>query len=189
MRMRTQRLVAAVSGGLLATAIMTGCGDSSDDDSSADGGDSGSSGGDYCGQVEDMKGAFESFGDKDTTLGDVSETVDLLGGISDSAPDDISSSWDALHKALGGMESGLADLGVDEDAPMQEEVTKIAKGAKDDKAKQKEIMEAMSGMQNVQTDAEKIEKQVKEECDIDLSESPEGSEDGGDSSGGEDGGS
>ena len=186
MTLRTKRLVAAVSGGLLATAVMTGCGDSGgDDDNSADGGSSGS-GGDYCGQVEDMKGEFEAFGDEKTTLADVSDTVDLVGNIGESAPDDIASSWDALQKALGDMESGLTDLGVKEDAPMQEEIAKIAKDAQGDKAKQKEMMDAMSGMQSVQTDAQKIEKQVKKECDIELSEgaeSPEGSE------GGDDGGS
>ena len=183
MTLRTKRLVAAVSGGLLATAVMTGCGDSGgDDESSADGG----SGGDYCGQVEDFKGEFEAFAEQDTTLGDVSETADLAGNIGEAAPDDIASSWEALQKALSDMESGLTDLGVKKDAPMQEELAKVAKEAQGDKAKQKEMMNAMSGMQSISSDGQKIDKQVKKECDIELSEgaeAPEGSE------GGDDGGS
>lgn len=174
MSTHTRRLVAVVSGGLLAAAVITGCGDS-DDSTSADGG---SSGGDYCDQVEEMQGEFAQMGDAELTLNDVSDTVDLVGDIGDSAPDDIASSWEALHSAMGGFESGLADLGIDGDAPMQAQFEKLAK---EDPAKQKEILGAMSSMQDVQSDAEKIEKQVKTECDIDLSENadePDSAEDG-----------
>ena len=52
-----KRLSATVCAGLLAAAVLTGCGDDNG------GGDSDSaSGGDYCGQVEDFKGEFDVSG-------------------------------------------------------------------------------------------------------------------------------
>lgn len=161
--MPTRQLIAAVSSGLLAATVIAGCGDSGDS-TSADGG---SSGGDYCAQVEEMKGNFEAFQDPDYSLSDVSETVDLIGDITESAPDDIASSWDSLYSAMSDFESGLSDLGIDPDAPMQESFEKLAK---EDPSKKQEILDTLSSMEGVESDGEKIEKQVKAECDIDLSE-------------------
>ncbi|MDN5853995.1 MAG: hypothetical protein L0K86_14340 [Actinomycetia bacterium] len=177
----TRRLVSAVSGGLLAAAIITGCGD---DGGGGDDSDS-SAGGDYCGQVEEMKGDFEAFGDPDYTLGDISETVGLIGDISESAPDDIASSWDSLHSAMSDFESKIAGFGVDEDAPLQGEFEKLAK---EDPSKKQEIITALSSMDDVKSDADKIEKNVKDACDIDLS-GDSGNEDSGDADDGADSGS
>lgn len=170
-----KRLTTVVCGGLLAAAVLTGCGDDS-----GDGGDSGddttSSGGDYCGQVEEMKGEFEEFQGGDVTLTDLSGTVDLIGDIKGSAPDDVSSAWSSLHTAMGDFAAGLEDLGVDPDEPMQ---TALQKAMQEDKAKAQEFMKTVSGMQAIESDTAAIEKQVKSECDIDLSEDsaeePEGS--------------
>ncbi|HLR83474.1 MAG TPA: hypothetical protein VK059_00920 [Nocardioidaceae bacterium] len=178
MNSATRRLTAAVSGGLLATAIMTGCGDDGDDN---DSGSDSNAGGDYCSQVEDMKGEFEAFSDPDYTLGDIAETIGILDGIAQSAPDDITPSWEALHSSMSDIESKLSDFGVKEDEPLQSELERIAK---DDQSKQKEIVDVLSGTQDVQSDANKIEKQVNKECDIDLSsDSDGGSGDSGDDSG------
>ena len=174
-----RRFAAVLSSGLLATAVIAGCGGDDGGDSDSDS----SAGGDYCGQVEEMKGDFESFGDPEYTLGDISETVSLIGDISESAPDDVASSWDALHSAMSEFESNIADFDVDEDAPLQEEFEKIAK---DDPSKQQEIMKALSGMEDVSSDADKIEKQVKDECDIELSGDSENDDSGDADDGGDD---
>ncbi|UYM05246.1 hypothetical protein [Solicola gregarius] len=170
-----KRLTTIVCGGLLATAVLTGCGDDSGD--GGGGGDTdGASGGDYCGQVEEMKGRFDDFASGDYTLTDMSDTVDLIGDIKDAAPEDVSSQWSSLHSAMGDFAAGMEDLGVAPDEPMD---TALKEAMQKDKAKAQEFMKTMSGMQNLESDTKAIEKQVKEECDIDLSEDEAAPEDGG----------
>lgn len=167
--MLTKRLVAVVSGGLLTAAVMTGCGESSDD--AGGGGDSGSSGDDYCGLIEDVRGEFSSFESADASLDDMSTLSDRMGDIADAAPSEVSKEWGNMHSAIGDMVTGLEDAGVEGDAPLQEAVTKALKEDKSNaKAKAKELMASMSGLESVKTDVEKVQKNVKDECDIDLSE-------------------
>ena len=182
MSTRTRRLAAVASSALLATAVVAGCGEDSDDNASGDGG---SNGGDYCGQVEDMKGQFEALSNPQYTLNDISETADVAGNAADAAPNDIESSWKSVHSAMGDFESGLSDLGVKKDEPLQESFQKLAK---EDPKNKKKILDSMSGMQKVQPDFQKIDKQVKKECDISLSGST-GGQDGGSQDGGEGSGS
>ncbi|HLR83475.1 MAG TPA: hypothetical protein VK059_00925 [Nocardioidaceae bacterium] len=158
--MRTKRLVAVVSGGLLTAAVMTGCGEASDD-----GGDGGSSGDDYCGMIEDVQGEFSSLEDSDPTLGDLSALSDRLGDIADAAPSEVSDDWKKMDSTLGDMVTALEDAGVDEDKPLQEGVKEVVT---EDTSKAGELTESAQAM--TQLDTQKLEKNVQEECDIDLGE-------------------
>lgn len=158
--MRTKRLVAVVSGGLLTAAVMAGCGEASDD-----GGDGGSGGDDYCGQIEDVRGEFSSLEDSDPTLGDLSALSDRLGDIADAAPSEVSDDWKKMDSTLGDMVTALEDAGVDEDKPLQEGVKEVVT---EDTSKAGELTESAQAM--TQLDTQKLEKNVQEECDIDLGE-------------------
>ena len=115
-----KRLSATVCAGLLATAVLTGCGDDNG------GGDSDSaSGGDYCGQVEDFKGEFDVLNGEDSTLDELSGAVDRVGEIKDSAPGDVESSWSALHDAMETMIGGMEDLGIEGDQLLHRAMTKL----------------------------------------------------------------
>ncbi|MDN5853996.1 MAG: hypothetical protein L0K86_14345 [Actinomycetia bacterium] len=160
--MRTKRLVAVVSGGLLTAAVIAGCGDSSDE---AGGGDGGSSGDDYCGMIEDVQGEFSSLAEGDPTLGDLSALSDRFGDIAGAAPSDVSEDWKKMDSTLGDMVTALEDAGVDEDKPLQEAVTEVVK---DDPSKAADLTETAQAMSAL--DTQKIEQNVKDECDIALGE-------------------
>ncbi|MGH3360543.1 MAG: hypothetical protein ACRDO7_17200 [Nocardioidaceae bacterium] len=155
-----KRLVPIACSAVLALGVLAGCG--SDDGGS----ESDSSGGDYCSQVEDMKGSFETMASEDATVEDMRSTVDRIGGVAEVAPSDVSSEWDSLHSAMDEFVSTYEDSGMATDEPLAKAGQDLAK---EDPEKAQELMKAASGMQDVQSDGEAIEKQVKDECDIDLS--------------------
>ena len=159
--MRTKRLVAVVSGGLLTAAVLAGCGEASDD--GGDGGDGGSDGGDYCGMIEDVQSEFSSLQGGDPTLGDLSALSDRFGDIAGAAPSEVSEDWKKMDSTLGDMVTALEDAGVDEDKPLQEAVTEVVT---DDTSKAGELTETAQAMTTLETD--KIEQNVKDECDIEL---------------------
>lgn len=161
--MRTKRLAAVVSGGLLTAAVIAGCGDSSDSD---EGGDT-SSAGDYCGMIEDVQGEFGGLESGDATLADLGSMSDRMGDIADAAPSEVSSEWSSMHSAIDKMVTSLEDAGVATDKPLEEAVTAVLK---EDKSKREELLSSMSGLGEVQSDAEKVQKNVKEECGIELGE-------------------
>lgn len=162
-----KRLSTIVCAGLLATAVLTGCGDDSGDGGDG-GGSSASGGGDYCDQVKDFKGEFESLSSEDTTLDDMSSAVDRLGDIEGSAPDDIKSSWTSMHDTLDKLLGGFEDLGIDKSKPLQQEMTDLQK---EDPQKLQEAMSSMSGLGDIESDSKAIEKNVKSECDFELNDS------------------
>lgn len=167
--MLTKRLVAVVSGGLLTAAVITGCGESSDD-----GGDGGSGGGDdYCDTVKDVQGEFDSLESADATLDDMGEMSDRMGDIADAAPSDISKEWDSLHTAIDDMVTALEDADVETDVPLQDAVQKAAE---EDPSKLKDIQSKLTGFQNAQTDVKAVQDQVKKECDIELGDNTEESQ-------------
>lgn len=160
--MRTKRLVAVVSGGLLTAAVIAGCGEASDDGGDGDGG---SDGDDYCGLIEDVRGEFGSLEGDGTTLGTLSTLSDRISEISEAAPSEASESWGNMHSAVDEMVTALEDAGVDEDKPLEDAVNEVVQ---EDKDKAQELMSSVSGLQAVQSDVEKAQKNVKDECDIDL---------------------
>lgn len=163
-----KRLAVSLCGTALSVAALAGCG--SDD---GGGGDSesagGSSGGDYCGQVEEMKGGFEDLSSGDASLSDMRSTVDLVGDIAGSAPSDISSEWESVHSTLDDVVSGLEDTGIAADKPLATAAEEYAKKNPDEAQKMlAEFKGVQSDMQKIESDGDAIEKHVKEECDIDL---------------------
>lgn len=159
------RRVATIGcGAVLALAVLAGCGSDDGGDST---GASGDSGGDYCSTVEDVKGDMTAFTSSDTSIDDMRSAVDRISEAAQAAPDDVGSAWDSLHSALDDMVTKLEDTGIPTDEPFG----KAAQQAmKKDKQLATEIRGAMSSVQSVNADADKIEKQVKDDCDIDLSD-------------------
>lgn len=160
-----KRLAASVCATTLSLAALAGCG--SDD---GGGGDSdNASGGDYCGQVEEMKGGFEEISGGEASLADMRSTVDQVGEIAGSAPSDISSEWESVHSTLDDVVSGLEDTGIADDKPLAKAAEQYAKKNPDEAQKMlSEFQGVQSDMEKVQADGDAIEKQVKDECDIDL---------------------
>lgn len=170
--MRTKRLVALVSGGLLTAAVMTGCGEASDDGGDGGGGSS-ADGGDYCSLIEDVRGEFGSIEGDDATLDDMSTMSDRMGEIADAAPSEVTKEWESMHSAIDDLVTALEDAGVEADVPLEEAVTKVVE---EDKSKAQDLMGSMQGLSDVQADVETVQKNVKDECGIDLgSDDEEGS--------------
>lgn len=159
-----KRLPAIVCMSALAAATLAGCG------SDSGGGDSDSaSGGDYCSQVEEMKGGFDELSGGDSSVADLRSTVDLVGDISGEAPSDVSDEWDSLHTTMDDVVSQLEDIGLATDKPLQDAAKAFVKENPGEAQKMMGAFEdVQTNMAKIKSDGEAIEAQVKDECDIEL---------------------
>ena len=165
--MRAVTRLAAIGGGaVLSFGVLAGCGS---DDGGSNGDSDEASGGDYCGQVEELQGGFEDLSSGEASLADMRSTVDLAGDIAGSAPSDISSEWESVHSTMDDIVSKLEEIGIAADKPLTQAAQDFAKENPDEAQKMvSEFENVQTDMQKVQADGDAIEKQVKDECDIDL---------------------
>ncbi|UYM05247.1 hypothetical protein [Solicola gregarius] len=154
-----KRLATMAATTVLAIGTLTACGGSD--------GDSGDGGG-YCDQVKDAQGEFSDLESADLTMDDLSSMGDKIGDIADSAPDEVSSEWGSVGSAVDDMVGALEDADVASDKPLNEAVTEAVQKDPDLRAR---LSEQMSSFQDAQSNIETVQKNVKEECDIDLGDS------------------
>lgn len=145
-------LVATV---LVGTATLTACG----------GGDGDS----YC---DDLESQFDKI--SETTEGaaaDPQEGLDLLEKFADESPDEVKEDWGTLDAAISAFYKLYEDAGVDMDKVAQGEDPGV------DQAKLAELAQQAAELPELDEAAlteaqENITKHAKDECDVDLNDTP-----------------
>jgi hypothetical protein len=156
---------------LLSVAGCSGGGESSDQAESGDGGTSDQ----YCSALRNAQQEFGALESGQLTGRNVAQIFDRIHGIADQAPPEVSQEWQTLDGAITQMESGLQDLGLGfEDLQDPQKLAEV-----DPKQLQRfgQDMQKLSG-QKFERAGNKIEQHAKSECNIDLSQSGQGGQNG-----------
>ena len=175
----TKRLVCLVGGVVLALGVLAGCGSDDGDDTDAggsdtntsdnggtsdDGGSSDDSGSDYCAEIAKFKSAIGDIS-PNSTLADLQSQADSMAAAADLAPDEVSDSWDTLADSSASILSALQNAGVKPEDELRDALKSNPEAAK-------AMSEAGKELAGVDEDADKISREVKDDCDIDLGADP-----------------
>lgn len=128
--------------------------------------DSAAGSGDYCDQLSKADSAFSALDGQDVSK--LQDAVDAVNEFADSAPDDVKDDWKVLADTFGQLEKALADAGI-----KLSDLASIQNGDLPEGADMEKLMALGEQMQDLggeeaQKAADAIEKNAKDECDIDL---------------------
>lgn len=153
--------VAPVMGALvLGASLLTGCG----------GGDSGE-GSAYCDDLKSAKAEFSSLDSDNPDMADLDKAFDRMHELAGEAPDSVKDDWETLDGAIQDLKAALEDAGL-----TMEDLGNMQNGQMPenfDPAKLQELAPKLQsiGGQEFQDAADAIEKNAKDECNVDLSSS------------------
>lgn len=151
-----KRILALAAVGAVLSTGLAACG----------GDDSGSDAGAYCDQLKNADTAFSALDGQD--VGKLQDAVDAVKEFSDSAPEAVRDDWKVLADTFGELEKALADAGI-----KLSDLADIQNGQMPEGADMDKLMALGEQMQDLggeeaQKAADAIEKNAKDECDIDL---------------------
>lgn len=152
------KILGAGAAALMTVTVLAGCG----------GGDDSGGGGSYCDDVKTASTQLSDLGG-DAFTGDKFEAVNIaVHTIADEAPSDIKGSWTLIATEFDSLEQALSDAGLSMD-----DFSKLTQGGAPpsiDPAKLQDLQTALQGFdsQGLSDAANKIQTQVKSDCNIDL---------------------
>lgn len=165
-----KRSIALSAAATVAAALLTACG--GDVDLPGTGDETGA----YCDDLETAKADIDKLQEGDVASFDqVFKTIDQLAK---DAPEEVSADWKTLDGSLDEFEQALNDAGLELSDMEKLSNGEIPQGV--DPQKLQTLGQDLQKLNSEDTEkaADAIEKHAKEECDIDLSEEPSGSESG-----------
>ncbi|MFY0406674.1 hypothetical protein [Solicola sp. PLA-1-18] len=135
----------AIAGSALVTLVLTACG----------GGNA------YCDEIKAAENDIGGISNpQDLTLGDFEKAADRFDDIAEEAPDSVTKEWQNTADTLDKLTEAFEDAGAESSSKLTDVVAdpKFAQAA-----------QSLSGdLTAVNTDMQKVNTNVKEECDIDL---------------------
>ncbi|MGH3423647.1 MAG: hypothetical protein ACRDO8_02890 [Nocardioidaceae bacterium] len=117
----------------------------------------------YCSEIKQTKKTIGGIDGSQATSADFKKATDSIDKIADEAPESVKDDWRRIGKALGRVLKAV------EDAGLKVEDLRDPSTAQDvDPQKLKKIQAAAQDMTKVTKSQEKVSKEVKKDCDIDL---------------------
>jgi ABC-type phosphate/phosphonate transport system substrate-binding protein len=147
----------------LAAGVLAACGSSSSSDSSASG--------DYCQELKADKAYFETFSGNNPDLSKLDQVFQRMHTLAGDAPSDVAADWKTLDDAITTIESALKDAGLKASDLAGMQNGQVPKGV--DISKLQALapkLQALNGS-GVSAAAQRISKNAKDTCGIDLTSS------------------
>lgn len=166
-----KRIATAAAGAALGLALLTGCG--GDGDGGGDGGGDAASGDDYCTTLEEARDEIEALDTGDAAA--LARVRELAGELEQDAPSEVQDEWALLNDAFEQIDAALGKSGLD-----MEDLPELQSGQLPEGVDQQQLQQAMQELSRVmqglgeefQTAGDTITQHAKDECDIDLDQSP-----------------
>jgi len=160
--MRTKTLVAAAALSLTAS-VLGACGS---------GGGSSNSEGDYCSELKSDKTFLAGLnGNSSPDLAKLDQLFTRMHSLADHAPSDVSADWKTLDDALTTVENALKDAGIKPSDLAKLQAGQVPEGV--DMAKLQALGTKLQEMDSskVSAAADRIAKNAKDKCGVDLNNS------------------
>lgn len=165
-----KRNLALSASAVLLAGVLAGCGGGDDGGSAAEGsGGSGGSSDDYCAALEQAKEDIDALEQGD--VAQFEQTFAVIGDLAEQAPDEVASEWRVLDDTLSGLESSLADAGLELADLEQLSAGEVPEGV--DMAKLQQLATEMQSFSSAEVEeaGDAISEHAQSECGIDLDDS------------------
>ncbi|NYG55968.1 hypothetical protein [Nocardioides perillae] len=165
-----KRNLALSASAVLLAGVLAGCG--GDDGGSSAEGSGGSGGGatdDYCAALEQAKEDIDALEQGD--VAQFEQTFQVIGELAEQAPDEVAADWRVLDETLTGLETSLADAGLELADLEQLSAGEVPEGV--DMAKLQQLATEMQSFSSAEVEeaGDAISEHAQSECGIDLDDS------------------
>lgn len=164
-----KRHLALSASAVLLAGVLAGCGGGDGGEGSSGEASGGNATDDYCTALEQAKEDIDALEQGD--VAQFEQTFQVLGELSEQAPDEVAAEWQVLDETLTGLEDSLAEAGLELADLEQLSAGEVPEGV--DMAKLQALATEMQSFSSAEVEeaGDAISEHAQTECGIDLDES------------------